>query len=116
VPGINDVLNMHLPKVKLVGMLEQRQVIRFLLREGLAQTQIPERLSKAYGAAALKITQVFYWVREIRSGQEDLFEQPPPRRPSQIGLDTILAHKLELNPHTMHASWLCLWVFLHQHS
>jgi hypothetical protein len=41
-PGINDVLNLHPAKVTLVGMLEQRHVIRFLLREGLAPTKIPE--------------------------------------------------------------------------
>jgi hypothetical protein len=98
--GINDVLNVHPAKVTLVGTLEQRHVICFLLREGLAPTQIPERLSKAYGADAMKRTQVFYWIRDIHSGREDLSDQPRLGRPPQIGLDTILALKLELDPHT----------------
>jgi hypothetical protein len=48
-PGINDGLNVHPAKVTLVAMLEQRHVICFLLREGLAPTQTPERLRTAYG-------------------------------------------------------------------
>jgi hypothetical protein len=86
--------------VTLVGTLEQRHVIHFLLREALAPTQIPERLSKAYGADAMKRTQVFSSVREICSRGEDRSDQPRAGRPPQIGLDTILAHKLELDRHT----------------
>jgi hypothetical protein len=64
-PGINDILDVHPARVTLVGMLEQRHVIRLLLREGFASTQIPDRLSKAHKAHTLKTTQVFYWVRDI---------------------------------------------------
>jgi hypothetical protein len=48
----------------------------------------------------MKRTQVFYWAQEIGSGREDLCDQPHPGRPPQIGLDTILANKLGLDPHT----------------
>jgi hypothetical protein len=48
----------------------------------------------------MKRTQMFYCVREIRSGREVLSDQLRPGRPPQIGLDTILAHKLELDLHT----------------
>jgi hypothetical protein len=98
-PVINDILKVDPAKVTLVGILEQRHMIRFLLREGLTPTQIPERLSKAYGSDALKRTQVFHWVRDIRSGREDLSDQPCPGSPPQIAIDTILAHKLKFDPH-----------------
>jgi AcrR family transcriptional regulator len=48
----------------------------------------------------MKRTQVFDWVRETRIGREDLSDQPRPGWAPQIGLDTILAQKLELDPHT----------------
>jgi hypothetical protein len=43
---------------------------------------------------------VLYWVREIRAGREDLSNEAKPGRPCQINLDTVLAHKLELDPNT----------------
>jgi hypothetical protein len=81
-------------------MLKQVHLIRFLLRERIVPTQIPERLSKACEVDTMKKTQMCYWVRETGSGREDLSDQPRPSRPPQIGLGTILADKLELDPHT----------------
>jgi hypothetical protein len=37
-PGINDVLNVDPAIVILVGMLEQRHLVRFLFREGIVLT------------------------------------------------------------------------------
>jgi hypothetical protein len=43
---------------------------------------------------------VVYWVPEIRVGREHLSDEARPGRPCQINLDTVLAHKLKLDPHT----------------
>jgi hypothetical protein len=48
----------------------------------------------------MKRTQVFHWVWDIRSWREDLSDQPRAGRPPKIGLDTILAQKVELEAHT----------------
>jgi hypothetical protein len=48
----------------------------------------------------MKTMHVFYWVREIRPGREDLSDGARPGRPCQNNLDTILAHKLQPDPHT----------------
>jgi histone-lysine N-methyltransferase SETMAR len=81
-------------------MLEQRHVIRFLLKDHVPPALIPGRLSKVYGEDAMKKTQVFYWVAEIRGGREDLSDERRPGRPPDVGIDTILAHRLEKDPHT----------------
>jgi hypothetical protein len=41
-PRINDVINVHPAAVTLIRMLEERHVICFLLKEGLASKQIPD--------------------------------------------------------------------------
>jgi hypothetical protein len=47
-------------------MLAQRHVIRFLIKEGIHPKEIPGRLRNVYGQAAMKKTQVFFWVAEVR--------------------------------------------------
>jgi hypothetical protein len=69
---IYGLFNVHLMTVTILRTLEQRDLIRFLLRDGLAAKEIPGRLSQVSGTDAMKKTQVFYWVREIRAGREDL--------------------------------------------
>jgi hypothetical protein len=61
--------------------------------------EIPVPLSQMDEADAMKKMQVFYWVWEIRAGRKDLSNEARPGRPCQINLGTILAHKLELDPH-----------------
>jgi hypothetical protein len=73
---ILDFRNVELVKVTILIMLEQRYVIRFLLKDGLAIKEIPKGLSRLYEPDAMKETQVRYWVREIRTGGE----APPMRR------------------------------------
>jgi hypothetical protein len=72
-------------------VLEQRHVIRFLLKDGVAPKGIPARLSEVYEEEAMKKTQVFYWAKEIRRWRESLSDEPRPGRPPEIGLHMILA-------------------------
>jgi transposase len=97
---IVDFLTARLAKVTILRMLEQRHVTRFLLKDGIEATEIPAPLNQVSGADAMKKTQVFQWVREIRAGREDLTHEARPGRPRQINLDTILAHKLQADPRT----------------
>jgi hypothetical protein len=59
----------------------------------------------------MKKRQMCYWVRRIRSGREALFDDARPNRPCQMNLETVLAHKLELDPHMMPGK-LFHWLFL----
>jgi hypothetical protein len=70
-------------------------VIHFFLTDGLAAKEIPGHLSQVYAADAIKKTQVFHWVWEIRAGREDLSDEARPGRPCQGNLDAVLAHELE---------------------
>jgi hypothetical protein len=80
--------------------LELRCVIRFLLKDGFLPKEIRDRLNRVYGEDAMKKSQVFFWVEGVRRGREDLRDPKRPGRPSTVDFDSILAHKLEINPHT----------------
>jgi hypothetical protein len=69
--------------VTQLWVLEQRHVIRFLLKDSVAPKGIPGRLSKVCGEEAVKKTQVFYWVKKIRRWRKDLGGEQRPG----IGLD-----------------------------
>jgi hypothetical protein len=56
-------------------MMEQRYDVPFLLKDGLAAKEIPEYLSQVYGPGTMTKTQVFYSVREIHAGREDLSDE-----------------------------------------
>jgi hypothetical protein len=48
-------------------VLEQRHVIRCLLKDGVVPKEIPARPSKVYEEEAMKKTQAFSWAKEIRT-------------------------------------------------
>jgi hypothetical protein len=97
---IYDFLNRHLKKVTILRMLEQRSMIRFFLKHGLAAKEIPRCLSRVYSADAMKKTQMFHWVQEISAGCEAFSDNARADRPCQINLGIVWAHKLKLNPPT----------------
>jgi hypothetical protein len=47
----------------------------------------------------MKKTQVFFWVGKVGRGREDPSYEDGPRRPATVGLDEILAYRLERDPH-----------------
>jgi hypothetical protein len=69
------------------GMLEQRHAIRFLLKAGICPKEIPARLLNVYHEAAMKKSQVLFWVGEVRRGREDLAGEERPGRPPTAGID-----------------------------
>jgi hypothetical protein len=44
-------------------------------------------------------TQVNWWASEVERGPEDVSRSPRSGRPANIGIDEILAHRLEHDPH-----------------
>jgi hypothetical protein len=95
---IYDFLNIHLMKVTILRMFEHRYVIHFLLKDGFTAKETPGRLNQA-----------FWWVRDIRTGCENLSDEAMPGRRCKINLDTVLTHKVELDPHTT-ARQLAFWL------
>jgi hypothetical protein len=79
---------------------EQRHVIRFLRKEDIHPTGISGRFCNVYGKQAMKKTQELFWVADVRRGREELPDEERPERPPTLGLDEILAHHLEKDPHT----------------
>jgi hypothetical protein len=42
---------------------------------------------------------MFYCVREVRRGRQDLFDVIRPDRPPEIGIDTLVCCKIEMHRH-----------------
>jgi hypothetical protein len=76
-------------------------VIRFLVKEGIHPKEIPAHFGNIYGEETMKKTQVFFWVTEVRRWRNDLSDEERPGKPPTTGLDDILAHRLERDPHMM---------------
>jgi hypothetical protein len=62
-------------KVPPGAMLEQRQILRSLLKEGNKPLHILSRRQNVVGERAVKQTQVYCWISEIRRGREDLSDE-----------------------------------------
>jgi hypothetical protein len=80
-------------------MLGQRCIILCLLQDGVLPNDISDRLNGVYRVDAMKKLQVFLWIQKGRREREDLPDAQRPGRPPRENFDTILAHKLEMNPH-----------------
>ena len=61
--------------------MEQRYVIKYFHRKNTKTEDIVKELKDAYGNEALSRSRVFYWVKEIKLGQEDLNDLPRSWRP-----------------------------------
>jgi hypothetical protein len=96
-----DLFDGHLMKVTILRTLEQRSVIRSLLKDGLAAKEIPARLSQVSGADVTNTMHAFYSVREIPADREDVSDGARHGRPCQINLGAVLVPKLELDSDTM---------------
>jgi hypothetical protein len=55
--------------------LEKRHVIRFLVKNGIQPKEIPDRLRNIYHEAAMKKTQVCFWVRTVRRSRADFSDE-----------------------------------------
>jgi hypothetical protein len=52
-------------------MLQQRYVIRSLLKASVLPRDIPDRLSRVYGEDAMKNSQLFFCFQEVERGREE---------------------------------------------
>jgi hypothetical protein len=48
----------------------------------------------------MRKTQLYFWTAEARRDREDLSDDERTGRSPDVGLEEVLAHKLEADPHT----------------
>jgi hypothetical protein len=51
--------------------VEQREIIKFVVEECVKAVEITDRLNKHYGQDALERTQVYDWIKEVKSGRRN---------------------------------------------
>lgn len=78
--------------------IEQRFVIRFLLRKNLSNEDIIAELQNTYGDNVYSQSSIYFWIGEIRRGRTDLFNIPSPGRPVDDQIDTLIQKELENDP------------------
>ena len=61
---------------------QQRSIIFFLWKQGIATADIVKQLSDVFGDIALKKRAVYNWVDKFRNGQMTVEDDPRPGRPS----------------------------------
>lgn len=59
----------------------QRIVVRFLVSEGVKNTEIFLRLRNQFGSECLSRAAVFKWVKAFKNGRETVENEPHDRRP-----------------------------------
>lgn len=56
--------------------LEQRFVIKYLLRKETKPKDIIKELKNVYGDEAYSSASIYFWISELKSGREDLLITP----------------------------------------
>jgi hypothetical protein len=59
--------------------------VNFFAEEGITGVEIIDRLNQHYDGDAPQRMQVYYWIKEVKSGRKDLSNVPPLGRPSGAG-------------------------------
>lgn len=68
----------------------QRSIVFFLWKEGVASKEISSRLEKVFGEQSLRLSTVYRWVKEFNDGRGNLSDQSRSGRPlSSTGEDSI---------------------------
>jgi hypothetical protein len=78
---------------------EQRCFNKLFLEKGMTGVEIIDRLNKCYGRNALQRTQMYYWIREVKSGRKDLSNVSPAGWALDEGLDHCVAKGLKEDIH-----------------
>jgi hypothetical protein len=76
----------------------QRYVLKSFMEEGMKGVEIIERLNEHSGRDALQRTQVYHWMKEVKSGRKDLSNIPPPGRAADEGSDDCIGKALKEDP------------------
>jgi hypothetical protein len=79
--------------------VEQSYVIKFFEEEGMKGVEIIDGLNKHYGWDAIQRTQVYYWIKEVKSEGKDLSNIPPAGRAPDEGLYSCIGKALKEDPH-----------------
>jgi predicted HTH transcriptional regulator len=79
--------------------VEQRYVIKFVVQEGMKGVKIIGRLNKRYDQDALQQTQVYYCIKDVKSGRKDLSNISTPGRAQDEGLDDCIVRALKEDSH-----------------
>jgi hypothetical protein len=78
---------------------EQRCFNKLFVEKGMKGVETIDRLHKYYGRDALQRTQVYYWIREVKSGRKDLLNISPAGSALDEGLYHCIAKGLKEDPH-----------------
>jgi hypothetical protein len=60
--------------------------------------EIIDRLNKHHGWDALQRTQVYYWIKDVKSRRKDLLNITPPGKAPDEGLDDCIGKALKDDP------------------
>jgi hypothetical protein len=69
------------------------------MEEDMKGVEIIGRLNKHYSADALQRMQVCHWIKQVKSGRNDLSNVSPPGRAPDEALNDCIAKALEEDPH-----------------
>jgi hypothetical protein len=78
---------------------EQRHLFKFFVEEGMKGVEIVDKLNEHYGGDALQRTQVYHWIKDVKSGRKDLSKVPPRGSVPDKGLDDCIAQALREDLH-----------------
>ena len=62
--------------------MEQQVNLKFLVKLGKKPTECLEMLQNVYGDDCMSCTRVFEWHKHVKSGREDVEDDPKSGRPS----------------------------------
>ena len=74
---------------------QQRGAIHFLFLKHYTAEQIHQELQQTVGQDAYSLSEVYYWIKEIKSGRADLNNIPPPENRLIRQLDQISRNTLK---------------------
>ena len=78
--------------------IEQRFVIKFLLRKNFKNEEIITELQTVYGDDVYSQSSIYFWISEIRRGRTDLLNQQSSGRPIDHQIDHLILKELEIDP------------------
>lgn len=78
--------------------LEQRFVIKYLLRKETKPKDIIAELQQVYGEDAYSPASTYFWIKEIKLGRGDLHTIPSPGRTPDEQIDDLILRELNFDP------------------